>query len=249
MKPLPKTGVDRPEGEWTALLPSYERLIADGSRDSSYLRNVGLQRNVVELAGDCTSACVLDIGCGNGWFLDTVTAREGYECDCVPQTGARDGRHFSVQDICELTYETNSFDVVVASLVLMWVERLEQACRELYRVTSTGGRSVVALVHPFSYRTGNVTESGDFLVTRRYADPFTLPDLFIGERVGPFRYFHRPLSTYMNALCDVGFHLEQMREWSLDIDEYRRRFPSNSSHPPRTDRVPMYVFLLLRKAS
>ena len=66
-----------------------------------------------------------------------------------------------------MSYTSNSFDVVVASLVLMWIDDLDRACRELSRVTAHGGRVVVSLVHPFSYRTGQVTETGDFRSLKR----------------------------------------------------------------------------------
>jgi SAM-dependent methyltransferase len=248
MKPQRKresapTGVD----EWSQLLPAYERLIADESRDSAYLRSVGVQRNLVDLLGDCSDARLLDVGSGNGWLLDAVPTREGFECDCMPQRTPRPGRPFSVEDVCSLSYASNSFDIVVASLVLMWVDDVERACRELSRVTARDGRVVVALVHPFSYRTGHITESGDFQMVKRYSEPFVLPNLFIAGAVGPLRYFHRPLATYVNALCGAGLRLEQMREWSLDMDDYKRHFPQGTRGPARTDRVPMYAFFSLRK--
>lgn len=237
------------DAEWSKLLPSYERLIGDTSRDSSYLRRVGLQQNVVDLLGDCTTARVLDVGSGSGWLLDTVRAREGYECDCVPQNMPRPGRSFSVEDVRALSYASGFFDAIVASLVLMWVDDLDRACRELYRVTTDRARAVIALVHPFSYRTGTVTQDGDFLVTRRYSEPFVLSNLFIAGAVGPFRYFHRPLAAYLNAFSAAGFRLEETHEWSLDVDDYVRHFPRGAKNPSRTDRVPMYIFFRLGKVA
>jgi SAM-dependent methyltransferase len=232
---------------WATLLPSYERLIEDESRDSSYLRRVGLLPNVVELLGDCGTTRLLDVGCGSGWLLDTVRVREGYECDCVAQATPKPGRAFSIEDVRSLSYQSEFFDAVVASLVLMWVDKIDQACNELYRVTSVGGRVVVALVHPFSYQTGRVTEKGEFLVTKRYSEECILLNLFISETVGPFRYFHRPLATYINAFCDAGFRLEHMSEWSIDMVDYVRHVPGSVTNPPRTDRVPMYSFFRFRK--
>lgn len=238
-----RTAID----EWSHLLPAYERLVADESRDSVYLRSVGLQQNLVDLLGDCSDARLLDVGSGNGWLLDTVPTRAGFECDCTPQRTPRAGRPFSVEDVCSLSYASHSFDVVVASLVLMWVDDVELACRELSRVTAPDGCVVVALVHPFSYRTGRVTESGDFQMVKRYSEPFVLPNLFIAGTVGPLRYFHRPLATYVNALCSAGLQLEQMREWSVDMEDYEKHFPQGARGPTRTDRVPMYAFFKLRK--
>jgi SAM-dependent methyltransferase len=200
------------------------------------------------MLGDCSGDRLLDVGSGNGWLLDAVRVREGFECDCMPQATPRPRRRFSVEDVCSMSYSSNSFDVVVASLVLMWIDDIDRACRELSRVTAAGGRVVVSLVHPFSYRTGRVTETGNFEILKRYSDPFVLPNLFIAGSVGPLRYFHRPLAAYINALCSAGLRLVQMREWSLDMDDYKRHFPRGATGPTRTDRVPMYAFFCLRKA-
>jgi SAM-dependent methyltransferase len=146
-----------------------------------------------------------------------------------------------------MTYRDSAFDVVVASLVLMWIDELEAACRELERVTCPGGRVVVALVHPFAYRTGVVDDDGTFRVTRRYGAPFVLEDLYIAGSVGPFRYFHRPLSDYLNALAATGLQLRAFHEWSIDMTDYINHVQPLSDHPRRTDRVPMYAFLAWEK--
>lgn len=232
MKRPPSDGSAAEAGDWERLRPSYDKLIGDESRDSSYLRTQGLQRNVIELVGDCRSARLLDVGCGTGWLLDAVHPREGFECDSVEPTTLRNGRPFSREDIRSLSYSSSSFDIVVASLVLMWVDELDQAYGELARVLKPGGRAIVAIVHPFAYRTGEVTPTGTFTVTRRYSTAFVLNDLYIANAVGPLRYFHRPLQDYVNAAARAHLVIDEFREWSIDMEDYRRNVPEDAKHPP-----------------
>ena len=55
---------------WTDGTPDYMRLICDYARDSHYLRERGLKPNLLYMAGDCSDAKVLDVGCGVGGILE-----------------------------------------------------------------------------------------------------------------------------------------------------------------------------------
>lgn len=245
---------------WPEISQPYSSLIVDPECDSQFLRENGLLPNVLNLLGDCTGLSVLDVGCGNGWLCDKLADRfesvSAYECDIVskpPETAHNRAVHqlaqreFKVLDICALDYSGNKFDRVVASLVLMWVEELEQACGELFRVTNPGGRTVISLMHPFSYRMGEVDSEGDFIVRKTYTDRFTIEDLYIGGQVGPIRYYHRPVSDYTNCLVSAGFVLQRMVEWAIDMQIYAEAKLPGFSRVPRTGRVPMYLFLQCEK--
>ena len=228
---------------WNKLLPEYETLIKDKSSDSEYLRNTGLKPNIVEMIGDCSSNRLLDIGCGDGWLLDTIRPREGYECDIAVPSNPKPGRNFSIENVTDLSYPQDVFDIVVAGLVLMWVEDLEQAYREIYRVTAPDGHAVIGITHPIGYRTGNITGEG-FLVTNKYSEPHRISDIYINDSVGPLVYYHRPLSVWINTAIRAGFVLEEFKEWTVDLEDYRKNVASDFK---RTDRVPMFAFLKLRK--
>lgn len=91
---------------------------------------------------------VLDVGCGPGALTGTLVERVGPEavsaCDpSAPFVAACAHRHPGVTVRLgraeEIPYEADSFDVVVAQLVLHFVSDPPAAAREFRRVTRAGG--------------------------------------------------------------------------------------------------------------
>ena len=229
---------------WTGGTADYMRLICDYERDSHYLRERGLKTNLLRMIGDCTEARVLDVGCSDAWLLDGLAPREGHACDIVQQPDVNPRWQFTRDDIRDLHYPDGFFDVVAASLVLMWFEELGQALREVARVTVPGGKVVISLVHPYFYRTGGPNKDGDFIVFRDLSQPFALPDLKIGGSAGPFSYYYRPLPDYLNACVAAGLRIQEVRDWFIDMADYEAHIERGMiSEVQRTGKIPLYSFI------
>lgn len=229
---------------WTGGTADYMRLICDAGRDSRYLRENGLKRNLQDMAGDCSDARVLDVGCGDGWLLNALKPREGYACDIVEEPDLDPRWNFSLDDIRDLQYPDASFDVVAASLVLMWFEELDQAVGHLHRVTAPGGKVVIALVHPYFYRTGEPNDDGSFTISRDLSQPFEVPDLQIGGKAGPFAYYYRPWPDYLNACAKAGLRIQEVRDWFIDMADLQEHIDRGMvSDVQRTGKVPLYSFI------
>jgi SAM-dependent methyltransferase len=238
----------RSMSDWIDLGGAYQCTIHDPHSDSRYLRERGLIPNVLDLARAREITNALDVGCGDGWLFDHLQPEHGCECDIACQLPDVRRWPFLNADVTDLTPLTGHFDFIAASLVLMWVDNLDKACSELFRIAADNATLVVALMHPASYRTGHVDRSGGFVVDQAYGQERTISDLFIAGKVGPFRYYHRPLSTYFNALTDAGWSIRHFREWSIDMADYQRHFGMpNPDGPARTDKLPMYAFLQCTK--
>ena len=236
------------DGGWENAASAYRDVINDPTGDSAYLRDNGLKPNILELLGDSPANHVLDVGCGDGWLFDTIKPANGIECDLVESVRRPRQWPFSLEDVSELSFEDGVFDLIVTSLVLIWVEDLARACTELYRVAADDAVLVISIMHPAFYRMGRVQESGDVLIQENYNDRRVISDLRIANKVGPFRYYHRPLSDYVNALVNAGWPLEELREWAMDADDYRQRFPElRPDDRQRTGRLPLYAFIKCKK--
>jgi len=108
--------------------------------------------NYVEELSLPKTARVLEIGCGAG-FMSVALAQRGFIVEAVDhtpamieltkrkakQTGMSDRIRVSIEDVHELTFEDESFDLIVSLGVLQWLYNLRKALHEIVRVLKPGG--------------------------------------------------------------------------------------------------------------
>jgi ubiquinone/menaquinone biosynthesis C-methylase UbiE len=109
------------------------------------------------------TARVLEIGCGAG-FMAIALARRGFTVEAVDhvpamieltqrharQTGMDNRIHAALEDVHELTFEDQSFDLIVALGVIGWLHDLRKALVEITRVLKSSGYVVLSSLkaHP-----------------------------------------------------------------------------------------------------
>jgi SAM-dependent methyltransferase len=186
----------------------------------------------------------LDIGCGEGRVgrdlkvcghrvlgIDWSFAM----CEAAASHPHAPG-HVAVGDAAKLPLADSSVDCVTAFMSLQDIDDMPGAISEMARVLDDGKRLALAIVHPM-YSGGKFSqteaEDKDFVVKRSYFKPelCVSEDGHDGLKVFFFRE-HRPLETYVQALLDAGFIIEQWHEVT-DEDE------SKPWH-----RVPMFLDIL-----
>lgn len=99
----------------------------------------------LELAGIEPGMRVVDVGCGNGRFLDAMSARGVNALGCDLSAGilrSVGGHAVVVADAVPLPYPARRFDVVLAPHMLYHVTDRPSALREFRRVLRPGGRLV-----------------------------------------------------------------------------------------------------------
>ncbi|MET0418276.1 MAG: class I SAM-dependent methyltransferase, partial [Actinoplanes sp.] len=228
--------------QWQEAFDAYKSLIRDPHHDSEYLRRTGLVPHIVDLLGDVSQAHVLDAGCGTGWLFDTVAPRSGHECDLVaPPQRPQPNIKSQCQDVRALTYDDDSFDIVVSSLVLMWLEDVEATLCELHRVTRPGGRLIVALMHPYFHTNGHTLQDGSFLVDRPVGGAVRR-EIMISGLVGPLTYYARTPLDYYNAAVRARWQLIHFRDYFIDLERYRSEAGESWPSARRTDKVPLFTF-------
>jgi SAM-dependent methyltransferase len=233
--------------QWQDAFEAYKTLIRDPHFDSEYLRRTGLVPHLIDLIGDVRHLHVLDAGCGTGWLFDTIAPLGGCECDIVAPAKRSTGRIQSHRgDVRSLTYDDDSFDVVVSSLVLMWVDDLDITFREAFRVTRPGGRLVVSLTHPYFHTNGHALHDGSFLIDRSIAS-HTKREVMISGVVGPLSYYSRSLLDYYNVALRARWRLTGFRDHFIDMDRYRREAADKVRFAHRTHKVPLFTFFVARK--
>ena len=232
---------DQDASRWIEKASDYAALSDKSGLDSGYIQGVGLKPTLLSLIGDVSSKTLLDAGCGTGWLDREVKCKSAYSCDVVPPRSVPRG--FSAQDVTALGFANESFDVVVCSMVLMWIRDLASGLQELRRVTVRSGRLIVALAHPYFYHTGHVLDDSSFVISRNLEEEYVDNEHHISGSVGPLSYYYRPYFTYVNALVGAGWELRRANDWFLDMDSYQAVHGSTSVK--RTGKVPYFAFFEL----
>ena len=128
-------------------------------------------------------------------------------------------------------------------MLLMFCQDLVTVLSELYRVCASNGALVVALTHPYFYRTGTVMQDGNFVVQRTLSTEQYF-DIRIDETVGPFRYYYRPLPVYFNSLLKTNWRITETKDWFIEAEDYARFLKSGGqSKLDRSAAIPLYTFI------
>lgn len=186
----------------------------------------------------------IDIGCGEGRVARLlrecgykVTATDPVEPFVEAAREAHSADHYRIAAAAELPFEDASFDLAVAYNVLMDVDNVPAAVKEMRRVLKSSGTLIVSIVHPF-------TDRGHFDGIEPDA-PFVVPGTYFGrERFEGteecnglkmhFAGWSQPLEAYMAALTDAGLAVTALKE---PIPEKSRQ---------RWSRMPLFLWLKAR---
>jgi len=194
----------------------YDRFAQDyEAENATSLLNAYYERPaVLDLVGDVRGRRILDAGCGSGPLAAELVARgadvTGFDGSpaMIDLARRRLGATvpLTVHDLAEpLPYEDESFDVVVASLVLHYLEDWDGPLAELRRVLRPGGRLVASVNHPFA-QVLNAPED-DYFTTRLYSE-----DVELNGRSTELSFWHRPLREVVRAVTDAGLDLRVLDE-------------------------------------
>lgn len=189
----------------------------DTKVDGDFSRRHLLNPTILRMLGDVRGRRVLDAGSGNG-YLSRMLAARGADVVAVEPADAlyefavaqpSPGVRHVQADLCDLPDLGGPFDAVVCNVVLVAVPGWVGAMRACLDALAPGGLFVFTIVHPcFENLWSTWREHGEYR-TARYFDEYEL-DLPNGID------FHRPLSSYLNALVECGGQLRQIAEPRLD---------------------------------
>jgi ubiquinone/menaquinone biosynthesis C-methylase UbiE len=220
---------------WEEQAPNWIRWAREPGHDSYWVFHREAFLDSLPAPGRLT----LDIGCGEGRVSRDLRAlgHRVIGVDTAPSmvAAAREadpGGDYLVASAADMPFEDGAADLAVAFMVLMDLDEMPLALREISRVLGPGGRLVAPVVHPlnsagvFSPRDGD--DSAPFLIesyreTRRYDDSFDRNGLQM-----TFHSIHYTLEDYSRAFEEAGLQITRMRELYDDAN-------------PRWNRVPLFL--------
>jgi SAM-dependent methyltransferase len=197
---------------------------------------------ILGMAGEVRGKRVLDVGCASGGLSEAFVERGArvVGVDLNPRLIERArGRlgsraEFRVADIAAPMpfFETGSFDVVAASLVLHYLADWGPPLREFARILRPGGVLLISTHHP----------TQDVMIATppaSYFETVLLTDTWRkGGREFRVRFYHRPISAIVDALADAGFLIERIPEPVPDPNAF-----SDRAFYERIRRGPWFLFI------
>lgn len=205
------------------------------------------RRGLVDFIGK-GSGRALEVGCGEGRVSRElkrlgchVTASDAVAAMVEAAREGNSADDYHVAGLGDLPFDDKSFDLVMAYNVLMDVEDVPGALREIRRVLKPEGTLFISLVHPFRDRGrfGGREPDAPFVIDGSYYGR----DYFEGEesRNGltmQFAGWSQPLEDYMAALEAAGLAITSLREPmpdAADTDQLRQ-----------WSRIPLFLWLKAR---
>ena len=184
------------------------------------LEGAGEWHELKKMLPDFRGKRVLDLGCGFGWHC-RYAAENGAQSvlgidiseNMLGEARRRtedprvEYRKISLE---EYEYPEDSFDAVISSLALHYVESFEDICRKVYRCLKPGGEFVFSAEHPIFTAYGSQDwyrdEKGNILhwPVDRYFEEGKREAVFLGETMVKY---HRTLTTYLGSLLKNGFQI------------------------------------------
>jgi ubiquinone/menaquinone biosynthesis C-methylase UbiE len=178
---------------------------------------------------------VLDLGCGFGkmcrYALEQGAASVvGVDISAKMLARAHadtdDPRISYVQSALEdLNFAPASFDLVVCSLALHYVERFDSICAKVKSWLVAGGAFVFSVEHPMvtAYPVGRyLDEKGEeqhWPIDNYKLEGIRHTQWFVDDVVK----YHRSVETYVNTLIDTGFTIVRLLEPEATEDQIRKR--------------------------
>jgi SAM-dependent methyltransferase len=193
---------------------------------------------ILVLAGDVAGRRILDAGCGSGPLMaalrDQGAIVTGFDKSAGMLELARrrlgDDADLQVADLSSpLPFPDGTFDDVIASLVLHYLEDWGPALAELRRVLKPGGRLIVSVDHPFAVNImhRDAGRKPDYFATYNHTAEWTM-----GGQTALMSFWHRPLHAMTDAFTAAGFRIAVISE-PEPAPAARELFPDDLAAKPR----------------
>jgi ubiquinone/menaquinone biosynthesis C-methylase UbiE len=201
---------------------------------------------VLDLLGDVAGRRVLDAGCGSGATALALRERGAEIAGIDLSEGllqiarGKLGPEVSLQqaDLSQpLPFSCGRFDLVLASLVLHYLDDWTVPLREFRRILVPGGLAVVSTGHPFA--DFQFSGSDNYLATEPFEDRWNVSGR---ETTMRMRFWRRPLSAMTEAFTAAGFRIETIAE-PKPLAEARELFPADYQ---TLMKRPAFIFFALR---
>jgi SAM-dependent methyltransferase len=208
--------------------------------ESSLLNAYYERPAMIDLAGDVDGHQILDAGCGSGLLSAALHARgavmTGFDGSPAMVELARrrlgDTAALHVADLSRpLPFADGTYDDIVASLVLHYLQDWAAPLAELRRLLKPSGRLILSVNHPIVYKLFH--PDADYFAVTQYSEELTL-----NGQNAELTFWHRPLHAMTDAFTQAGFRVAVISEPPFSSDA-----PRELLGPTFADRTSFLSFI------
>src|SRR5262244_443913 len=213
--PMSGKGVD--VEHWSRIAAEWTAWARAPNHDAFWAYRASLLAFIGQGAGEA-----LDVGCGEG-RVSRVLKECGYRVTAIDpveklvlaaeQAGSAD--YYRIAAAADLPFENCSFDLAVAYNVLMDIEDVPPALKEIRRVLRPSGTLVISIVHPFADRGrfAGPEANAPFVLQKSYFGRERFEDTEVRDGLKMhFAGWSQSLESYMAALENSGLVITSLRE-------------------------------------
>ncbi|MCI6996318.1 MAG: class I SAM-dependent methyltransferase [Eubacterium sp.] len=209
---------------WNALGDEWFELAQTGES-----RNYFIMPNMLKYIGDVEGKKILDLGCGEGGYSRELSKRgaQVVSIDCS-EKAIEYARSLAKKDNLQIEHhvrnsndlfdiESEQFDIVLCSMMLMDCEDFEGTLREVVRILKSNGRLFASVLHPCfdgNHESGIGRQGTGIdrqVVIMNYFEPkeWEAP---LWKGTIPVIWRHRTLEDYVKTFIKVGLTIVDMNE-------------------------------------
>ena len=197
------------------------------------------------LVGDVAGRRVLDMGCGHGWYAETLrnkgAAVVGFDASetmlhrAAERLGETVSLHRQSLDEPYAFAKDAEFDLAVAPLCLHYVPDLRPVYAEVARILKPEGAFIFSTHHPANDYPHH--PEGDYHETRLVMD--------FWKGIGEVQFYRRPMQEILDPLFEAGLLLERFVE-ALPNEAFARQLPESFA---QVKRSPAFLCVRARRFS
>ena len=200
--------------------PTFFEKYSQMSRSQQGLEGAGEWPALQKLLLNFKGKRVLDLGCGYGWHCIYAMEQGALSATGVDlsekmlavarQKTAYPEVTYLHQSIEDIAFPPESFDIVLSSLALHYVESFEAVVQKIRTCLTADGVFIFSVEHPVftAYGSQDWYYDADGNILHFPVDNYFYEGerqaIFLGETV---RKYHKTLTTYLNGLLINGFEL------------------------------------------
>ncbi|WP_347552778.1 class I SAM-dependent methyltransferase [Pseudalkalibacillus hwajinpoensis] len=198
------------EDTYNALTSTYEKSIDHASPYNAFYERPAMMDEVDQ---DLSGKKALDAGCSAGWYSEQLVGRGAdvtgvdLSSEMIHAAKRRLGERasFMQHDLTQsLPFDENSFDLIISSLTLHYLEDWNPVLEEFDRVLKSGGKLLFSVHHPFMDFTR--FETKDYFKTTLLTETWHKQEITIDVC-----FYRRALQDVINSVTN-HFCMEELIE-------------------------------------